>query len=402
MRLRIVLAAVAAALAAPGMAHAAQQQLARPHLYRPNPIFTGIQLDYVQPLPTPTHGVAILPPLSELATRAAVLDMERLQYRIQDDLGGFIPAPIGQLALSSGGREVVGSTKGQAQIPLYQHHAGGKVNAFTFIGSGPGITPGNTDNGKQPVPGLGGNQIPVPVPPATNHQNVPPANGGFSGQGTNGGSKNGSGTGTGTGPESGGGTTARGVTAPRTTTRPTTSTRTTTRQTTTQVTISTTAPTTTAVPATTTIAPTTTITPGGGGGGGGGGGDCGGDGISIVPAPGSPSDCIMKLFGAKPGDEEHEVLTITNVSSAPYTLALKVTGTPNHLWSDLEMGVWENGTPTPSPLPPLSFWTTQYNDLVTLHPGDSISYRIQLYLPVEAGNVDQSLTAILDFNWKGH
>ncbi|HEV2642246.1 MAG TPA: hypothetical protein VGT98_06050, partial [Candidatus Elarobacter sp.] len=207
MRLRLAFGVVVAALAAPGMAHAAAQTLAHPHLYRPNPVFTSIQLDYIKFLPTPSGGVAVLPPLSEKATRAAVLDGERLAYRIRDDLGGFVPAPIGQLALSSGGHAVVGTTNGHAQIPLFQHHAGGKVNAFTFIGGGPPITPGNTDNGNKVVPGLG--TVPAKVPPASNNNKVPPANGGFSGNGQTGGNKNGgSGTktgGSGTGTHTGSG-----------------------------------------------------------------------------------------------------------------------------------------------------------------------------------------------------
>lgn len=418
MRTRVLLAAVTAALATPGMAQAAAQTLARPHLYRPNPTFTSIPLDYIKPLPTPSGGVAIMPPLSEAATRAAVLDQQRLAYKLLDDLGGFIPAPIGKLALSSGGREIVGA-RGKAQIPLYQHHAGGKVNAFTFIG-GPGTPVGPGDNGKQPVPGLG---VPVAVPPATNSNNVPPANQGFAGNGQNGntgkpgtgrpgtqgqGTTSGpGGAGTGRGPGTGhGGTTTQsgtgaGHTGSRpTTTRQTTSAPTTTHQTTTQATVSTTSRTTTASQTTTTT-PTTTTT-GGGGGGGGGSGDCGGDGISIQTDPLHPG-CVIELYNAKPGDEEHEVLKITNSSTTPYTLALKAEGTHNHLWDDLEMGVWVASTPAPNPLPPLSFWTTQYNDLpVTLNPGQSVRLRIQLYLPVEAGNADMSLTAVIDFKWLGH
>lgn len=403
MKSRVLLAAVLAALAAPGMAHAAVQTLARPHLYRPNPIFTSVTLDYIQPPKTPTGGVASLSPLSERVIAAAVLDQQRLSYKLLDDLGGFVPAPLGQLALSSGGHDVVGAGNGQAQIPLFQHHAGGQVNAFTFTGSGAGLGP--PDNGQQPVPGLG---VPPPVPPATNNNTVPPANQGFAGNGGGGGSKQGGGNGPGTAGTGGGapgqtGTgpppqTTRGTTTPRTTTA-----RTTTHATTTSATVSTT------VPTTTVLTTTTTTSSGGGGGGGGGGrggggggGSCGGDGITIEPAPGNPSGCTIRLFNAKPGDEEHEVLTITNSSGAPYTLALKVSGAQNQLWHDLEMGVWENGTPTPNPLPPLLFWATQYNDLVTLQPGQSISYRIELFLPVEAGNVDQSLTAIISFNWKGH
>jgi hypothetical protein len=252
------------------------------------------------------------------------------------------------------------------------------------------------------------------VPPATNNNNIPPANQGFAGNGQNGkpgpnAGRGGTTTGAGGRPGSTTGpgrtttpaTSSQQTTTRRTTTTPTTTTRTTTTtpQTTTQVTISTTSPGTTT--ATTTTAPTTTTTPGGGGGGGGGG-DCGGNGISIKADPNNPNGCIVIITGAKPGDEVHEVLKITNVSGAPYTLALKVEGTQNQLWNDLQMGVWEAGTPAPNPLPPLLFWTTQYNDLVTLNPGQSIRYRIQLYLPVASGNADMNKAAVMDFKWKGH
>lgn len=385
VKLRVVFAAVLVALAAPGIARAA----ARPHLYRPDPIFTSVALDYIQPPRTPTGGVAVLRPLSERVIAAAVADQQRLSYRLLDDLGGFIPAPLGELALASGGRNVVGVAHGQAQIPLFQHLAGGS-NSFTFTGSGAGL--GAPDNGEQPVPGLG---MPPTVPPATNTNTVPSANQGFAGNGGGGGGSDKGGTAPGKGATGGRGRshTGSGSSAPTTTGR-TTTVRTTTPATTTPATVSTTLPTATV--------PTTTTTGGGSGGGGGGGGTCGADGISIQPDPNNPNGCAIKLFDAAPGSAVHEVLTITNTSDAPYRLALKVSGAENQLWHDLELGVWEDGTPTPNPLPPLLFWATQYNDLTTLNPGESIAYRIELFLPEEAGNGDESLTAIIGFSWEGH
>jgi hypothetical protein len=101
-----------------------------------------------------------------------------------------------------------------------------------------------------------------------------------------------------------------------------------------------------------------------------------------------------------PGDAASEVMTITNTSSSTYTLALKAAGTQNHLWQDLRMGVWEDGTSPPPSLPPLLDWTTQYNDLTTLAPGQSVTYRIELFLPTSAGNEDQNLAAVISFRWR--
>lgn len=101
-----------------------------------------------------------------------------------------------------------------------------------------------------------------------------------------------------------------------------------------------------------------------------------------------------------PGDATTERLTITNTSGSSYTLSLKATGTHNQLWSDLRMGVWEDGSPPPSPLPPLLDWTTQFNDLITLAAGQSVTYLIQLYLPTSAGNADQNLAAVIGFVWR--
>jgi hypothetical protein len=393
MRRAVLIGAVAAALAAPGIAHAA------PHLYRPNPAASNLRPDYVNPLPAAGGGVAALAPLTEGVVAASVADIERLRYSLSDDLGGFIPAPLGSLALSSGGRNVVGSSAGAAQIPLFQHHAGGTVNAFTFTGGPVTNTP---DNGKQRVPGIG---VPPPVPPATSSNNVPPANQGFGGGGGGGGgSTSGSGTkpgagakGVGTGGthggtiSTGGGTTAATTTKP-TTTKPKPPTTTTSATTTTIVT---TGPT---VPPTTTAPTTTTTGAGGGGGGGGGGGDCGGEGISITS---DHATCLLHLVNAKPGAEVHEVLTIENTSDSAYTLKLRVEGSHNQLWNDLRMGVWEQGSPPPNPLPPLLFWTTQFNALTVLEPGDKVSYVIQLQLPAASGNQDMNLAAIIDFHWLG-
>ncbi len=100
-----------------------------------------------------------------------------------------------------------------------------------------------------------------------------------------------------------------------------------------------------------------------------------------------------------PGGSASEVMTITNDSSQPFTLSLRASGSQNQLWNDLTMGVWEQGTAAPVPLPSLLLWTTQSNTLVTLAAGASIRYEIELYLPTSAGNDDQGLVASIALTW---
>jgi hypothetical protein len=101
-----------------------------------------------------------------------------------------------------------------------------------------------------------------------------------------------------------------------------------------------------------------------------------------------------------PGGSASEVLTLTNDSGQPFTLSLEAGGVQNQLWRDLQMGVWEQGTAAPVPLPSLLLWTTQFNTLATLAAGASISYEIELYLPTTAGNADQGLAASIDLTWR--
>jgi hypothetical protein len=102
----------------------------------------------------------------------------------------------------------------------------------------------------------------------------------------------------------------------------------------------------------------------------------------------------------QPGDSTAELVTVTNTSGQPYVLSLRAAGTPNRLWQDLRLGVWEYRTAAPSPLPPLLDWTTQFNDVATLQPGESITFEVELLLPTSAGNEDQNLVAAIDFVWR--
>jgi hypothetical protein len=100
-----------------------------------------------------------------------------------------------------------------------------------------------------------------------------------------------------------------------------------------------------------------------------------------------------------PGGSTFELMTIKNEADVPFTLSLRASGTPNRLWDDLQMGVWEVGTPAPSPLPALLWWTLQENQLTTLQPGASVSFHIELALPSTSGNAVQGYAASIDFHW---
>ena len=102
-----------------------------------------------------------------------------------------------------------------------------------------------------------------------------------------------------------------------------------------------------------------------------------------------------------PGGAATEHMTIRNDSGGAIDLSLQAVpqGTPNVLWSDLRLGVWQQGSAAPSPLPPLLWWTTQENTLTTLAANATVTYVIQLYLPTSAGNGDQAKTAVIDLRW---
>lgn len=360
----VALCAGAAALV-PGVAHAT--------IARPNPALVSFQLDYVAPLRSVSGGIAALEPLDPSVIEQAVADRDFLAYQLRDDLGGFLPAPIGRHALSSGGHDVVGQTGGLSQIPQFDEAASGSVKAFAFVGEPPAATP---DQGGQPVPGLG---VPPATPAPTNTNTTPPPNQGFGGRP----------------PATPATTTSEGPPATTTgeaATEPTTTRTTPTTPTTTPTTPATT-PTTT--PATTPTTPTTT----GGGGGGSpppGGNSCGTVGLSIDS---SSAGCRIYAVNMAPGDSAFEEMTIRNESDVPFTLSLRASGTPNRLWDDLQMGVWEVGSAAPSPLPALLWWTAQENQLTTLQPGETVRYHIELALPPTAGNADQGYAASIDFHW---
>ena len=144
MRRLVTLVVVLGALAAPALAHAA------PPIARPNPALVGIRLDYDAALP------AMLDPIDPPVLGAAAYDKGFLRFRYVDDLGGFMPAPVGAGLV-----------------------AGGGLNNHWDIGRAKPAPATALDNGKLPIPGIG---VPVPPPPPTPSNTVPPANQGFGGR----------------------------------------------------------------------------------------------------------------------------------------------------------------------------------------------------------------------------
>ena len=134
MRKLVALAGLAlAAACAPGTAGAATPP---PHIARPNPAVVGQQLDYVNALQSASGGTASLPVLELAVIDQAVADQQFLSYLKRDDLGGFLPAPVGQHALSSGGHNVVGQTR-TSELPQFSQAASGDVRVFALVAGPP-------------------------------------------------------------------------------------------------------------------------------------------------------------------------------------------------------------------------------------------------------------------------
>ncbi len=354
--------ALAAGAAATGGLAASETSPA--HVARPNPALAPVRLDYINPLRTPDGRPATLAPLRRTVIAHALADHDFLAYQRRDDLGGFLPAPIGRLAFSGGGRALVGLGPGRPQIPQFERTAEGRVSSFAFLGEAPTPPP---DNGRQPLPGVG---VPPLSPPPG--QPKPPPNQGFGGHPTP----------PPTTPTETGGRPGPPPTTTRTTPTPPTTTTT---------------PTTTGATTTATVTTTPPAEGGGSSSGGGGGASCGTAGLVIESD--LPS-CRIVALNMAPGGAAYETLTIRNESGGPFTLSLRAAGNRNRLWDDLRMGVWELGSGAPDPLPPLLWWTAQDNDLAILPAGGEITLKVELFLPASAGNEDQNLAAVIDLVWK--
>lgn len=126
-------------------------------------------------------------------------------------------------------------------------------------------------------------------------------------------------------------------------------------------------------------------------------GRCGKRGISIVS---DLPHCRFAVLNGVPGYGTVEHLRIKNTTKRRFRLSFKAKGTPTPLWGFLELGVWRTGKAAPTPLPPLGFWTHRFTRLLTVKPGKTIRYTIELYLPASAGNAAQDQAAKIAFVWR--
>ena len=381
------------------------------HLFHANPVRLSVSLDYVNPVTLPNGQVAVLPRLEPAVIPVAERDFRVLSFVRHSDLGGFVAAPLHVSALTFPARTLVGTAIGTPQISHFAT-APGQTESFGLIPGAP-IPNFAPDNGNSPVPGLGTpTQVvpPVAPPPAANQTFgagpvVPPAAPGLPPQ---------SFPGTG-GPLPPGNepgkvpTTVPPVTVPPTTipgtpaTVPTTHGPTTTTTPGSPTTTVGGGPTTTSPP--TTTPPTTTPTTIGGGGGGSpapppapNGGSCGSGALVINR---NQPGCVIRVFNMYPGSGATELLTIENESSQPFDLSVQVSGTPNRLWNDLNLNIWDarQTESDPNTWPRIGDWTTQH-DVETLAVGQSVQVEVGVYLGPWAGNQDQNQSAVFDLTWR--
>jgi len=126
-------------------------------------------------------------------------------------------------------------------------------------------------------------------------------------------------------------------------------------------------------------------------------GRCGKRGISIAS---DLPHCRITVLNGAPGYGTLEHLRIKNTTKRRFRLSFKAKGTQTPLWGFLELGVWRTGKVSPTPLPPLGFWTHRFTRLVTVKPGRTVRYTIELYLPASAGNAAQHQSASITFVWR--
>jgi hypothetical protein len=410
------LAAAAVVLVGASVFRSGPVSAATTQLFHANPVQLSVSLDYVNPLTLPNGQVAVLPQLEPSVIPAAEGDFRVLSYARHSDLGGFEVAPLHVSALTFPARTLIGTAIGTPQIAHYAT-APGQTQSFGLVPGAP-IPNFAPDNGSSPVPGLGTpTQVvpPVALPPAANQTFgagpvLPPAAPGLPPQsfpGTGGPLPRGHQPGrvpTAVPPVTVPPTTIPGTPATTPTTHPPTTTIPPT-STTTPGSPTTTAgggPTTTS-PTTTTPTPTTPTTvgtsppaappptqPNGG--------SCGSGALVIN---GSREGCVIRVFNMYPGSGATELMTIQNESSQPFDLSVQVSGTPNRLWNDLNLNIWDarQTESDPNTWPRIGDWTTQH-DVETLAVGQSIQVEVGVYLGPWAGNQDQNQSAVFDLTWR--
>ncbi|HUJ56690.1 MAG TPA: hypothetical protein VLW49_11955 [Gaiellaceae bacterium] len=137
-----------------------------PPLQHPSPLFSNLSLDYTSAIPSPGGGFAMLEAPGAEALPASHRDIDFLRYRTRDDWGGFLPAPVGELAFETGGIVILGSPQ-KPGLPLLERQPG-DVSSYGLRHGVPAPSPA-------PLPPS------EPQPPLPSPTPVPPANGGFGG-----------------------------------------------------------------------------------------------------------------------------------------------------------------------------------------------------------------------------
>ncbi|MGH8979660.1 MAG: hypothetical protein ACRDWE_01375 [Acidimicrobiales bacterium] len=326
-----------------------------PYVARPTRRLVTVTVDYSAPLEL-SGGAVTVPPLEHAVVAAAFEDFYYLKYLRTNDLGGFAPAPVGRFVSTTTGRSVTRAPK-RAQIPLLTK-VGRRV---TIFGYGPGTEVPSTSAPVPPktVPPTAHTTPKTPVrPPPRSKQTTPR-------------------TAFRTPP----------VTlpppAPLPTTSLPTSPSTTTTSTPTSTTTTSTSSTTTTSPVHPSTPPSTTTPPT--------------HYVELTETHGHFP--VLDVTNMEPGQSKSEGLTLENIGTEPFELALKSEGTTsNTLSSALRLSVKAASSGRVYYDGPLSGSATG-TEIAQLTAGATIRLDVTLYLPSSAGNDVQDQTAKVDLYW---
>lgn len=398
-----------------------------PETPRPIPVLVRVRLDYGG-VPRGLGRGGTFVPLSPAVVGAALTDNTYLRYERHADLGGFEPAPVGQVAAIVTARALGGAPR-RTEIPLYARSraAGNQVSSFAFVPgtggtSGPGSAPTGTSgtSGVPPSSGSGGSVGPSGTsgtapggtsgspPPGTSSTTTLPGDstttslGGSIGVPTTTTSSPtpGSSASTTTTAASPGGASGGGHQPPPTTNETTTtqarhgSTTTSSTTTTTAVPSTTTSTTTTTtIPATTTTSRRTTTTSGGTT-------TTTLTGASIAMTNSRNALDVVSATNMAPGSTVTRDVTIGNAGTMSFALSLRSSTTSTNLLARLlQLSIVRLSSPTRTV--ESGGLAGSASNIETMSPGETTTFAVTLSLPATAGNDVQSQTATVDLVWSG-
>lgn len=409
-----------ASVVAPPTAAAAPRASGTP---RPVPLLVSLRLDYGG-IPRGLGPGGTFVPLSPAVVGAALRDNTYLRYERHADLGGFEPAPIGQVAAIVTARALGGAPR-RTEIPLYARSqaAGNQVSSFAFVPGtgGPGSAPTGTTgtSGVPPSSGSGTSGGPSgtsgtspggtsgSLPPASSSTTTLPESstttslGGSTGRPatTTSAPTPGSSTSTTTIAASPGGASGGGHQPPPTTNETTTtqprhgSTTTSSPTTSTAVSSTTTSTTTTTIPATTTTSRRTTTTSGGTT-------TTTLAGASIAMTNSRNALDVVSATNMAPGSSVTRDVTIGNAGTTSFVLSLRSSTTSTNLLAHLlQLSIVRLSSPTRTV--ESGGLAGSASNIETMSPGETTTFAVTLSLPATAGNDVQSQTAIVDLVWSG-